>query len=74
MRWQLYLDQTHAMGVIALAMLVVEFGLFVGWYLIQVSQLPVIARHRSCLNAGLWTFLVGIYLAFISWLFFFWPA
>lgn len=74
MRWQIYLQQSQAMGVIALAMLILEFGIFSAWFMIQISKLPVIVKYRSCLTIGFWCFCTALYLGFFGWLCFGWPG
>lgn len=73
-RWDLYLDQSNAMGLIALALFIVEFGLFAWWYMIQVSTLPLIVRLRSQILTAFWVFVAALYLAFFGWLSFGWPS
>jgi hypothetical protein len=73
MRWELYNEQVHGQGRVALAVFVLNFGIFSWWALLQRVNVPFVARHRHQLVTAFWIVVLVLYLAFFLWLCFAWP-
>ena len=73
MKWELYLDQVHGIGNIALAVFVAQIGIFAWWALINWDGIQYFMIHRKKFNTIFWAMVVQAYLLFFILLAFFWP-